>query len=103
MLGTGQRVGSVWKGDLYLRGDGDPTLTTADIGRLAASLRASGIRSVAGRVRGDETAFDRRRSKDSLGRCGEVARTRARLDQAAPLQLGKGFARRSDRDGALAV
>ena len=64
VLGTGQRMGSVWKGDLYLRGNGDPTLTTADIGRLAASLRASGIRSVTGRVRGDETVFDRRRGGD---------------------------------------
>ena len=61
VLGTGQRVGSVWDGDLYLRGDGDPTLTTADIGHLAASLRASGITSVTGRIRGDESAFDRRR------------------------------------------
>jgi D-alanyl-D-alanine carboxypeptidase/D-alanyl-D-alanine-endopeptidase (penicillin-binding protein 4) len=68
VLGTGERVGTVWKGDLYLRGSGDPTLTTADIGRLAASLRASGIRSVTGRIRGDETAFDRRRGADGWKR-----------------------------------
>jgi D-alanyl-D-alanine carboxypeptidase/D-alanyl-D-alanine-endopeptidase (penicillin-binding protein 4) len=61
VLGTGERVGRVWKGDLYLRGSGDPTLTQADLGRLAASLRASGITSVTGRVRGDESAFDKRR------------------------------------------
>jgi D-alanyl-D-alanine carboxypeptidase/D-alanyl-D-alanine-endopeptidase (penicillin-binding protein 4) len=68
VLGTGERIGSVWKGDLYLRGNGDPTLTTADIARLAASLRASGIRSVTGRIRGDETAFDRRRGADGWKR-----------------------------------
>ena len=61
VLGTGQRVGSVWKGDLYLRGDGDPTLTRADLRRLAAAVRASGITSVTGRIRGDESAFDTRR------------------------------------------
>ena len=61
VLGTGQRVGSVWEGDLYLRGSGDPTLTAGDIGRLAASLRASGLTGVTGRIRGDESVFDRRR------------------------------------------
>jgi D-alanyl-D-alanine carboxypeptidase/D-alanyl-D-alanine-endopeptidase (penicillin-binding protein 4) len=61
LLGTGERVGPVWDGDLYLRGTGDPTLTRSDLGRLAASLRASGITSVTGRIRGDESAFDKRR------------------------------------------
>jgi D-alanyl-D-alanine carboxypeptidase/D-alanyl-D-alanine-endopeptidase (penicillin-binding protein 4) len=61
VLGVGQRRGRVWDGDLYLRGDGDPTLTAADLGALAATLRARGIRRVTGRIRGDESAFDRRR------------------------------------------
>jgi D-alanyl-D-alanine carboxypeptidase/D-alanyl-D-alanine-endopeptidase (penicillin-binding protein 4) len=61
VLGVGQRRGRVWDGDLYLRGDGDPTLTTADLVALAATLRARGIRRVTGRIRGDESAFDRRR------------------------------------------
>jgi D-alanyl-D-alanine carboxypeptidase/D-alanyl-D-alanine-endopeptidase (penicillin-binding protein 4) len=51
----------VWDGDLFLRGDGDPTLTAADVGRLAAAIRASGITRVTGRIRGDESAFDKRR------------------------------------------
>jgi D-alanyl-D-alanine carboxypeptidase/D-alanyl-D-alanine-endopeptidase (penicillin-binding protein 4) len=62
VLGVGTRVGSVWDGDLFLRGGGDPTLQTADIARLAASVRAAGIRRVTGRIRGDESAFDTRRS-----------------------------------------
>ena len=61
LLGAGQRVGAVWDGDLYLRGDGDPTLTGADVARLASAIRASGIRRVTGRIRGDESAFDKRR------------------------------------------
>lgn len=61
VLGAGERVGAVWEGDLFLRGSGDPTLASADIARLAASVRAAGIRRVTGRVRGDESAFDKRR------------------------------------------
>lgn len=61
VLGKGDRVGSTWRGDLFIRGTGDPTLTSSDIGRLAAAVRASGIRTVTGWIRGDESAFDRRR------------------------------------------
>jgi D-alanyl-D-alanine carboxypeptidase/D-alanyl-D-alanine-endopeptidase (penicillin-binding protein 4) len=61
VLGVGHRVGPVWDGDLYLRSDGDPTLTAADLAGLAATLRARGIRRVTGRIRGDESAFDARR------------------------------------------
>jgi D-alanyl-D-alanine carboxypeptidase/D-alanyl-D-alanine-endopeptidase (penicillin-binding protein 4) len=61
VLGVGRRTGAVWDGDLFLRGDGDPTLTAADVGRLAAAIRASGITRVTGRIRGDESAFDKRR------------------------------------------
>jgi serine-type D-Ala-D-Ala carboxypeptidase/endopeptidase (penicillin-binding protein 4) len=62
VLGVGDRVGTTWDGDLYLRGSGDPTLAAGDIGRLAAALRAAGIRRVTGRVLGDESAFDTMRS-----------------------------------------
>ena len=61
VLGDGRRAGRTWDGDLYLRGTGDPTLTSADIAGLAATLRARGIRHVTGRVLGDESAFDKRR------------------------------------------
>jgi len=68
VLGVGRRAGRVWDGDLYLRSDGDPTLTSADIAGLAATLRARGIRRVTGRIRGDESAFDRRRGVDGWKR-----------------------------------
>jgi D-alanyl-D-alanine carboxypeptidase/D-alanyl-D-alanine-endopeptidase (penicillin-binding protein 4) len=61
VVGAGERVGSTWRGDLYLKGTGDPMLTSADIGRLARTVRAAGIRHVTGRIRGDESVFDARR------------------------------------------
>ena len=61
VAGVGERVGSTWKGDLFVVGNGDPTLTTADVRRLAARVRATGITRVTGRIRGDESAFDGRR------------------------------------------
>ena len=64
VLGAGRRAGRVWDGDLYLRSNGDPTLSSADIAGLASTLRARGIRRVTGRIRGDESAFDKRRGAD---------------------------------------
>jgi D-alanyl-D-alanine carboxypeptidase/D-alanyl-D-alanine-endopeptidase (penicillin-binding protein 4) len=62
VLGAGSRSGSTWRGRLVLRGFGDPTLTRADLRRLAAQLSAAGIRRVTGRIVGDESYFDRRRT-----------------------------------------
>jgi serine-type D-Ala-D-Ala carboxypeptidase/endopeptidase (penicillin-binding protein 4) len=65
LLGTGQRTGDTWSGNLWLVGHGDPTLTRADLDRLARKFAATGVRLVAGRVLGDDTHFDARR--DALG------------------------------------
>lgn len=62
VVGTGALHGSTWNGDLVLKGYGDPTLRTADLERLAARIRAAGITRVAGRVLGDESFYDRRRT-----------------------------------------
>jgi D-alanyl-D-alanine carboxypeptidase/D-alanyl-D-alanine-endopeptidase (penicillin-binding protein 4) len=62
LLGRGAEVGSGWRGDLILRGYGDPTLGDGDLRRLAKSLRASGVRVVTGRILGDESFFDSRRT-----------------------------------------
>jgi D-alanyl-D-alanine carboxypeptidase/D-alanyl-D-alanine-endopeptidase (penicillin-binding protein 4) len=61
VVGVGERVGTTWQGDLFIVGNGDPTLTTADVRRLAARVGATGITRVTGRIRGDESAFDGRR------------------------------------------
>src|SRR6185436_13394919 len=45
-------------GDLYLRGSGDPTLTTRDLNELAAELASLGVRKVRGGLVVDATLFD---------------------------------------------
>jgi D-alanyl-D-alanine carboxypeptidase/D-alanyl-D-alanine-endopeptidase (penicillin-binding protein 4) len=62
VLGAGSRSGTRWRGRLVLRGFGDPTLTRADLRKLASKLRTAGIRRVTGRIIGDETYFDKRRT-----------------------------------------
>ena len=73
VLGRGHQSGTVWHGDLYLRGGGDPTFGDAGFDRvwdrgqgatvqtLIAQLARRGIRRVTGRVYGDESLFDARR------------------------------------------
>jgi serine-type D-Ala-D-Ala carboxypeptidase/endopeptidase (penicillin-binding protein 4) len=60
-LGEGRQRGPIWEGDVVLKGYGDPTLTSGGLQRLAVQLRSAGIRSVTGRVVGDETFFDAHR------------------------------------------
>jgi len=62
VLGEGEQQGSEWIGDLVLKGYGDPDLSTGDLKRLARQVRASGIRSVSGRLVADESFFDRSRT-----------------------------------------
>ena len=57
----GELEGTTWKGNLVLKGYGDPTLSRGDLRRLARDVRALGIRHVAGAVVGDESHFDSRR------------------------------------------
>jgi serine-type D-Ala-D-Ala carboxypeptidase/endopeptidase (penicillin-binding protein 4) len=61
VLGDGGQDGTTWTGTLVLKGNGDPTLSTADLRALAAQIRAAGIRTVAGGVIGDESSYDTRR------------------------------------------
>jgi D-alanyl-D-alanine carboxypeptidase/D-alanyl-D-alanine-endopeptidase (penicillin-binding protein 4) len=60
-LGEGELVGSVWRGDIFLKGFGDPMLSTLDLLKLASQLHAQGIRRVSGQIVGDESFFDAKR------------------------------------------
>jgi len=61
VLGDGALEGTTWRGDLVLKGFGDPTLSRSDLQALARGVRAFGIRRVTGGIVGDESYFDSRR------------------------------------------
>jgi D-alanyl-D-alanine carboxypeptidase/D-alanyl-D-alanine-endopeptidase (penicillin-binding protein 4) len=72
-IGGDRIIDGVLAGDLYLRGGGDPSLSTRSYQRdelglktasfetFARGLRAIGVHTVSGRVRGDESWFDEER------------------------------------------
>jgi serine-type D-Ala-D-Ala carboxypeptidase/endopeptidase (penicillin-binding protein 4) len=62
VLGEGEQEGTIWRGDLFLKGFGDPSLSTLQLHALAGQIRAEGITRVAGRIVGDESFFDSRRT-----------------------------------------
>jgi D-alanyl-D-alanine carboxypeptidase/D-alanyl-D-alanine-endopeptidase (penicillin-binding protein 4) len=62
VLGEGQRAGSTWQGNLVLKGYGDPALSSAQVFSLARQVAAGGVRHVSGRIVGDESWFDTRRT-----------------------------------------
>jgi D-alanyl-D-alanine carboxypeptidase/D-alanyl-D-alanine-endopeptidase (penicillin-binding protein 4) len=62
VLTSGGVDGATLVGNLVLHGEGDPTLSTAGLRRLAAQVRAFGIERVVGSVVGDESFFDARRT-----------------------------------------
>ncbi|ADB49813.1 D-alanyl-D-alanine carboxypeptidase/D-alanyl-D-alanine endopeptidase [Conexibacter woesei] len=73
VLGSGAlEDDGTWRGDLYLRGSGDPTFGSArytqyafgggaTVTDLAAAVAEAGITRVSGRVYGDESFFDSKR------------------------------------------
>ncbi len=62
VLGDGSLSGKTWRGDLVLKGYGDPSLSSAKLMSLARQVAADGITRVAGRIVGDQSWFDDRRS-----------------------------------------
>jgi D-alanyl-D-alanine carboxypeptidase/D-alanyl-D-alanine-endopeptidase (penicillin-binding protein 4) len=60
--GLGVQRGKTLEGDLFLVGGGDPLLESSDLALLARRVRAAGITHVTGRVVGDESLFDSKRT-----------------------------------------
>ncbi|MGZ4276575.1 MAG: D-alanyl-D-alanine carboxypeptidase/D-alanyl-D-alanine endopeptidase [Solirubrobacteraceae bacterium] len=82
-------AGGVVRGDLVLRGGGDPTLDRARIAQLASALQAAGVTRVAGSVLGDESRFDLLRGSFDTG--GAYDRDIGGVLGA--LTVGRGFSR----------
>ena len=61
VFGRGYQDDAVWHGDIYLKGFGDPTLTSLQLDRLATQVAELGITRITGRVYGDESWFDAQR------------------------------------------
>lgn len=55
---TGKMSNGVLKGDVYLKGQGDPTLSIEDLQQFAEELKAQGIHKIDGRIVGDDKWFD---------------------------------------------
>ena len=62
LLGVGSQDENVWHGDVFLKGYGDPTLTSSELEGLAAQLKELGITRIDGRVLADESWFDAQRT-----------------------------------------
>jgi serine-type D-Ala-D-Ala carboxypeptidase/endopeptidase (penicillin-binding protein 4) len=62
VLGDGQQSGATWQGNLVLKGYGDPALSFAQLNALARQVAADGVTHVSGRILGDESWFDARRT-----------------------------------------
>ena len=60
-MGTLTNKGTVLKGDLFLKGRGDPTLRAEDYNKLAKQLAAKGITTIKGQIIADDTYFDAQR------------------------------------------
>jgi serine-type D-Ala-D-Ala carboxypeptidase/endopeptidase (penicillin-binding protein 4) len=100
VFARGERKGArsqVLDGDLVIVGDGDPALGTESfarrhnlpltpIGELGRAVAASGIKKVTGKVRADDSIFDRRRGIPATG-----YRTSVDLSPLSGLSFNSGF------------
>jgi D-alanyl-D-alanine carboxypeptidase/D-alanyl-D-alanine-endopeptidase (penicillin-binding protein 4) len=62
VLTSGTEDGTTLDGNLYLKGFGDPTLSSNRLDRLAQAVAAAGITHVDGKLVGDESWFDTERT-----------------------------------------
>ncbi|QHS22449.1 D-alanyl-D-alanine carboxypeptidase/D-alanyl-D-alanine-endopeptidase [Virgibacillus sp. MSP4-1] len=66
VLTNGQVKSGVLKGNLYIRGKGDPTLMEKDLANFAEQLKAKGIHKIEGKLIGDDTWYDEKRYSQDL-------------------------------------
>ncbi|MBE1553343.1 D-alanyl-D-alanine carboxypeptidase/D-alanyl-D-alanine-endopeptidase [Sporosarcina limicola] len=75
----GKIKNGVLHGNLYLRGQGDPTLTKKDLNAFASTLKAKGIQTVNGNIYGDDTWYDSIRLSQDLNWSDEPYYTGAQV------------------------
>lgn len=73
VLMNGKLKGKTLKGNLYLRGKGDPTLLEADLNALAGEVSKKKIRKIDGDLIGDDTWYDHIRFSNDLPWSDETA------------------------------
>lgn len=78
-LTDGKLVGNTLKGNLYMRGKGDPTLLKADLEQFAKELKAQGIEVIEGDLIGDDTWYDHVRLSQDLNWSDEPFHTGAQI------------------------
>lgn len=71
--------GGVLDGNLYLRGQGDPTLTMADLQAFALNLKKKGIQHINGNLYGDDSWYDDVRLSQDLNWSDEPYYTGAQV------------------------
>ena len=102
LTGAAPTADGVVVGDVYLRGSGDPTVTSADLDAMAAELARRGVRSIAGavvadprRLGADEPVADEEGPADEpgAGRNDEDAKLEAlgKLSPRVPLVVDHGL------------
>ena len=96
VVGRGERVGSTWDGDLFIAGDGDPTLTgaTSDGSQRRFGLPASGASRVASGATSRRTTTAAERRAGSATSSG-ASRRRSPPSSSTALAAGPPSHRRS--------
>jgi D-alanyl-D-alanine carboxypeptidase/D-alanyl-D-alanine-endopeptidase (penicillin-binding protein 4) len=96
-------------GDLHLRGSGDPTVTSADLARLASTLVAKGARRIDGaivadprRLGSEQAASDDDEAGEGAAPSDDTGEAPARVSPRAPLVVNHGLMSIRVRAGASA-
>lgn len=72
LLTDGSVTNGVLNGNIYLRGQGDPTLMKKDLDQFAVTLAKMGIKQITGDLIGDDTWFDSVRLSPSIHKSDET-------------------------------